>query len=41
MKVTKYDDSLISGLDAAQLKSYVQVRDNYSIIPFKPKKNPN
>ena len=40
IKVTKYDDSLISGLDATQLKNYVQVRENYSNIPFKPKRDP-
>jgi hypothetical protein len=37
LKVLKYDDSIITGLTAADKDAYIKNMSAYSIVPFKPK----
>ena len=40
MNVLKYEDSVISAMDNTTLRTYLDNPLAYSVIPFKPKKNP-
>lgn len=41
LKVTKWDDNLISGMDNITLPTYENDTDNYSNVPWRPLTNPD
>jgi hypothetical protein len=40
MKFLKYDDEVIGAMDNDTLNAYIENRDNYGSIIFKPKQDP-